>query len=271
MTPKFKGVFIPAKFLYSEKLNAQEKLLVADISCFTDYYKSNASIGKILGVSAFRAGRIVAALVNRGVIRRTVERGPTGQVTARTLSVSAAFDPMPDYDAYPPCENEGTPPFENAGTLPAKMKGGGFENEGTPPFENAGTLPAKMKGKNTYIDNTIEITTEKTIESRNAPAANPQKAQKRFTPPTVEEVQAYCREKNYTFEPDAFVAFYESNGWKVGKNPMKNWKAACRTWQQREKERHTRMANRRPSNSPEEMEAFRDGVADAAANGFWHG
>nr|DAH24410.1 MAG TPA: Ftsk gamma domain [Caudoviricetes sp.] len=270
MTPKFKGVFIPAKFLYSEKLNAQEKLLVADISCFTDYYKSNASIGKILGVSAIRAGKIITSLVNRGVITRMVERTPTGQVIARTLSVRAGFDPMPDYD-YPPVENDGTPPVENDRTLPSEMTGPPVGNDGTPPVRNDRTLPSEMTSKNTYIDNTIEITTEKTIESRNVPAANPQKAQKRFTPPTVEEVQAYCREKNYTFEPDAFVAFYESNGWKVGKNPMKNWKAACRTWQQREKERHTRMANRRPSNSPEEMEAFRDGVADAAANGFWHG
>lgn len=56
----------------------------------------------------------------------------------------------------------------------------------------------------------------------------------RFTPPTVEEVRAYCVEKGFTFDPEAFVAFYESKGWKVGRNPMKSWKAACTTWQKRE-------------------------------------
>ena len=49
--------------------------------------------------------------------------------------------------------------------------------------------------------------------------------------PTVEEVQEYITEKGYHFSAEDFVAFYESNGWKVGRNPMKSWKAACRTWE----------------------------------------
>ena len=49
--------------------------------------------------------------------------------------------------------------------------------------------------------------------------------------PTVDEVAEYIKEKGYHFDAEDFVAFYESNGWKVGKNPMKNWKAACRTWE----------------------------------------
>ena len=52
-----------------------------------------------------------------------------------------------------------------------------------------------------------------------------------FVPPTVDEVQAYITEKGYHFSAEEFVAFYESNGWKVGKNPMKSWKAACVTWE----------------------------------------
>lgn len=56
----------------------------------------------------------------------------------------------------------------------------------------------------------------------------------RFVPPGVEEVEAYCREMGYTFSAESFVAFYASNGWKVGKNPMRSWKAACTTWQQRQ-------------------------------------
>lgn len=56
-------------------------------------------------------------------------------------------------------------------------------------------------------------------------------SKKRFAKPTVEEVRAYVQEKGYTFDPEAFFAFYESKGWMVGKNPMKNWRAACTTWQ----------------------------------------
>ena len=56
----------------------------------------------------------------------------------------------------------------------------------------------------------------------------------RFTPPTIDEVRAHCVEKGYTFDPEAFYAFYESKGWKVGRNPMKSWVAACVTWQKRQ-------------------------------------
>ena len=49
--------------------------------------------------------------------------------------------------------------------------------------------------------------------------------------PTIEEVRSYILAMGYTFDAEQFCAFYTSNGWKVGKNPMKSWKAACRTWQ----------------------------------------
>lgn len=66
------------------------------------------------------------------------------------------------------------------------------------------------------------------------PIPNQSKRRARFAPPTVEEVREHCREKSYTFDPEAFVAFYESKGWKVGKNPMRSWQAACVTWQKRQ-------------------------------------
>mgnify|MGYP000725150182 FL=1 len=57
---------------------------------------------------------------------------------------------------------------------------------------------------------------------------------KRFIPPTVDEVAAYCQERGNSLDPDAFVDFYASKGWMVGKNPMKDWKAAVRTWERSE-------------------------------------
>ena len=55
--------------------------------------------------------------------------------------------------------------------------------------------------------------------------------QKRFEKPTLEQVQAYCRERKNNVNAERFVDYYESNGWKVGKNAMKDWKAAVRTWE----------------------------------------
>lgn len=53
----------------------------------------------------------------------------------------------------------------------------------------------------------------------------------RFTPPSVEEVDEYCKGRKNNVDPAAFVDFYESKGWMVGKNKMKDWKAAVRTWE----------------------------------------
>lgn len=55
----------------------------------------------------------------------------------------------------------------------------------------------------------------------------------RFTPPTTSEVKAYCQIRNNGINPEAFVDYYESKGWMIGKNKMKDWKAAVRTWEQR--------------------------------------
>ena len=57
---------------------------------------------------------------------------------------------------------------------------------------------------------------------------------KRFVPPTVEEVGSHLRAKGYSIDAEAFVAHYEANGWKVGRNKMKSWKAACTTWAKRQ-------------------------------------
>jgi hypothetical protein len=58
----------------------------------------------------------------------------------------------------------------------------------------------------------------------------------RFIKPTVQEVADYCKERNNNINPEAFIDFYESKGWMVGKNHMKDWRAAIRQWERREKD-----------------------------------
>lgn len=53
----------------------------------------------------------------------------------------------------------------------------------------------------------------------------------RFAKPTLEEVQDYCRERENKVDAQKFYDYYTSNGWRVGKNPMKDWKATVRTWE----------------------------------------
>ncbi len=62
---------------------------------------------------------------------------------------------------------------------------------------------------------------------------------KRFTPPTYEQVSSYCKERNNSVDANVFIDFYESKGWMVGKNKMKDWKAAVRNWE-RSRKKETR-------------------------------
>lgn len=57
--------------------------------------------------------------------------------------------------------------------------------------------------------------------------------QNSFIKPTIEELKDYIKEQNYDVDAEQFIAFYDSNGWKVGKNPMKSWKGAITTWGKR--------------------------------------
>lgn len=57
----------------------------------------------------------------------------------------------------------------------------------------------------------------------------------RFVPPSAEEVQEYCDSRNNGITGEEFVDFYASKGWKIGKESMKDWKAAVRTWEQKRK------------------------------------
>lgn len=68
-----------------------------------------------------------------------------------------------------------------------------------------------------------EIDKDKEIDSN--------KPQKRFSKPTLEEVTAYCLERGKGVDPQKWYDYYSANGWKVGKNPMRDWKAAVRTWE----------------------------------------
>lgn len=55
-----------------------------------------------------------------------------------------------------------------------------------------------------------------------------------FRKPTLEELEEYCREVGATFSPQQFIDYYTANGWKVGRNAMKDWRAAVRTWKAKE-------------------------------------
>lgn len=84
-------------------------------------------------------------------------------------------------------------------------------------------------GENLDIDVDVDVANEIDIDIEKH-ADKPRRAA-RFTPPSFEEVQRYCAERRNGVDPQRFVDYYTSNGWKVGRNQMKDWKAAVRTWE----------------------------------------
>ena len=82
-------------------------------------------------------------------------------------------------------------------------------------------IDTDVKCTNT-VDNTVDNTVREGATSR-------------FTPPTARQVHDYCQEKGYHIDIEHFISYYQSNGWKVGKNKMKDWKAAVVTWVKNDK------------------------------------
>ena len=95
------------------------------------------------------------------------------------------------------------------------------------------------KKNNNQNNNNITSSTEEDRE----------KPHKRFIPPTLEEVQAYIVENGYCVDAESFIAFYQSKNWYIGKNKMKNWKAAILTWEKRERENPRRSESRKTKTS----------------------
>lgn len=80
-------------------------------------------------------------------------------------------------------------------------------------------------------DTDIDKEEDKEEDKENNSVSQAKTRTKRFTPPTLEEVKAYCAERKNNVDAQRFVDYYTSNGWLVGKNKMKDWKAAVRTWE----------------------------------------
>ena len=139
----------------------------------------------------------------------------------------------------------------------------GFSEKPTETHKN----PNRNLNQNQNRNQTDTIVSER---ERDASASSSPQKSTRFHPPDIAEVKAYFTEKGGTEEQaERFLDFYESNGWKVGKNPMKSWKAAASGWISRDREQQK--AANKPRNKafmasrpPEEAANAPDWMKDAA-------
>ena len=86
--------------------------------------------------------------------------------------------------------------------------------------------------------NTTNYPKEKEKEKDKEKEKEKKRGEHRFTPPTVEEVAAYCRERGNSINPEYFVDYYAARGWVLSNGKqVRDWRACVRTWEQRERER----------------------------------
>lgn len=106
------------------------------------------------------------------------------------------------------------------------------ENENHRFSENESTVTETVTETVTdTVTDTVTETETGTETEAEKKAAKPQRSN--FVKPTVDEIREYCRTRNNSVDPESFHDFYASKGWKIGKDPMKDWKAAVRTWERR--------------------------------------
>lgn len=88
---------------------------------------------------------------------------------------------------------------------------------------------------------------------------NNQKSTKKFKKPTLEEIKKYCESRKNEVDPETFFNYYESNGWMVGNNPMRNWKSSIITWERNIATRAKQQSNFANGGSQKESEVKDDG------------
>lgn len=108
------------------------------------------------------------------------------------------------------------------------------------PSEDLATVNQPLRQEKRREEKKREEKRRKDIEGGFSP---PKPPSAHFKPPSVDDVRAYVSEKNFDVDPERFVDFYTAKGWMVGKNKMKDWKAAVRTWVKRNNETGKKVNN----------------------------
>jgi hypothetical protein len=198
---------MPASVRYDKSLTSNAKLLFGEITALANErgycWASNRYFSDLYGVTPQAISCWIKQLEASGYIHvKYINEGK--EIKERRLYIS-------DYN------------YEEIGEAGGinKLMGGYQQIVGGVSIKSEGGINKKLKvilNTNTKLNNT-------SIE--NAPSG----ASHAFEKPTIEEVESYCSERGDVVDPQKWYSHYEAVGWKVGKNPMKNWRAAVRTWE----------------------------------------
>lgn len=123
-----------------------------------------------------------------------------------------------------------------SGNKGGKARSGGDSEEASKQPETASKLSATASKQSETAFKLFETASNPSKHAckQASNTSNTSKKEGRMARPTLEEVEAEIEARGYHVDARAFIAYYDSNGWKVGKNPMKSWKSALTTWERRD-------------------------------------
>lgn len=177
--------------------------------------RSYAQIAEQFGITKRDATNAIVALEKLGVIKRHFRKLEVGGMTLSNVLFIELIPDVLERITFP----EETPQTETGDTYHSNR------GEGT----TKSVTPQTQTG-DTYTKTTQETTQETTKEYKREKA-------KAFTPPSVEEVKEFCKEKGCRLtDPEYFVNYYASIGWMIGSHKMKDWKRAVSNWEKRQAE-----------------------------------
>ena len=190
---------VPTIVLDDMSLSGNEKMLYARISSLTNKYgycfATNKYLAKQIGTSESTMKRCLKTLIEKRYVISEVKYKPgTKEIEERRLLLS-------DFGRI------------QITTLGSEMNPPQVTSEPTPQVTS--------ELDNNISSNNIRLIKEKEIY----------KEKESFRKPTIEEIDAYCRERNNSVDAEVFYYHYESKGWLIGKAKMKSWKAAVITWE----------------------------------------
>jgi hypothetical protein len=193
----FKGVWIPKEIWLNKDLTIMEKLFLVEINSLDNdsgCFAGNAHFVEMFGLSKQRCSQIINSLAEKEYINITLIYNGK-QIEKRIIRVSDKFDRVSS-------TLEGVSNFQGEGVK--KLRGGCQEK--------------------LIVNNTISNTVNNTVNKKKGVS---------FKIPEVSDIKKYCLERKNSVDAESFFDFYESKGWQVGSNKMKDWKACIRTWERR--------------------------------------
>ncbi len=203
---------IPANVRYDKNLPANAKLLYGEVTALCNQsgicWADNGYFANLYDVDDRTIQRWVSALVDKGYLYRNIRYGDDGKTTVQRCLSLVEID-------IAGMVHRMSPPDKIVVGVRQNCREGDDKN---------------VVDNNTRINITTNIKEKDTYVSKKKDATS-RAARTVFRKPTVEEIAEYCKSRNNQVDPQRFFDYYESNGWKVGRNSMKDWKATVRTWE----------------------------------------